>query len=85
MAHITYQFLWSNCQEYYVYLGNLYNSSISNGVVPGELKLAKVMPLFKSGYRLNPSNYRLISLVSHLREIFENFYTSTIDFLINTK
>jgi len=61
-------------------LADLYNSSISNGVFPEKLK-AKVVPLFKSGSRLNPSNYKPISLLSHFSKMFEKLlYINTNNF-----
>jgi len=35
------------------------------------VKLAKVVPLFKSGTRLNPSDYNSLSLLSNFSKIFE--------------
>jgi len=54
-----------------IYLADLYISRISNGVFSEKLKLAKVVPLFKSGSRLNLSNYRPIFLLSQFGKIFE--------------
>jgi len=54
-----------------IYLPYFYNSSIYNGDFPEKLKLAKLIPLFKSGSRLNPYNYRPISLLSHFSKILE--------------
>ena len=62
-----------------IYLTNLCTSNISNRVFLEKLKQAKVVPLFKSGTRLNPSSYRSISLLSHFSKIFQKLvaYTST--------
>ena len=49
----------------------LINKSISEGVVPDELKLAKVKPLFKKNDRLRPENYRPVSILSIVSKILE--------------
>ena len=49
----------------------LYNTSISSGVVPYHLKLAKVIPLFKKGSRSSLNNYRPISILSIFNKILE--------------
>jgi len=43
--------------------------STSQGVIPDKLKLAKVIPVFKSGHPTLPSNYRPIPLL----DIFDKF------------
>ena len=49
------------------------------------VKLAKVVPLFKSGTRLNPSDYNSLSLLSNFSKIFEKLlYINLNWFLINT-
>ena len=52
-------------------LSKLFNNSISQGVYPNAMKIAKVIALFKSGIKANPNNYRPISLLSHFDKIFE--------------
>ena len=37
--------------------------SLTEGVFPDELKLAKVIPVFKAGSSMELSNYRLISVL----------------------
>ena len=49
----------------------LFNSCIATGVFPDELKIAKVIPLFKTGNRNLISNYRPISILPTLSKIFE--------------
>jgi hypothetical protein len=66
-----------------VYIVNL---SLSQGVFPDQLKLAKVIPLFKSGDSTIFNNYRPISVLSILSKIFERvFYSRLIDFLNREK
>ena len=52
-------------------LSDLINKSFYEGSFPNELKLAKVVPIFKSGKRTDISNYRPISLLSVFSTIFE--------------
>jgi hypothetical protein len=46
-------------------------SSLSTGVVPTQLKIAKVIPIFKSGDQSALDNYRSISLLSNFTKILE--------------
>ena len=47
----------------------LINNSIEFGTYPSKLKLAKVIPIYKSGDESYPSNYRPISLLSIFNRI----------------
>jgi hypothetical protein len=63
-------------------LVHLVNMSFTQGYFPDELKIAKVVPIFKSGDPQLPSNYRPISILSILSKIFERiFYIRLYDFL----
>ena len=44
-------------------LKHIFNLSLLNGVVPDSMKIARVIPLFKSGNTKEFSNYRPISLL----------------------
>ena len=44
-------------------LTHIFNRSISTGIFPKRLKLAKVIPIFKSGNRKEFSNYRPVSIL----------------------
>jgi hypothetical protein len=52
-------------------LRHIFNCSFSSAVVPSQFKIAKVIPLFKSGDKSLPDNYRPISLLSSFSKIFE--------------
>ena len=47
------------------------NLSIKQGIFPDNLKIAKVIPIFKQGSRLLCDNYRPISVLPTLSKIFE--------------
>ena len=47
------------------------NKSFELGICPNFLKLAKVIPIFKAGRKLEVTNYRPISLLPTLSKIFE--------------
>ena len=47
------------------------NNSILQGTFPEKLKLAKVVPVYKSDDATDPNNYRPISLLSIFNRIFE--------------
>ena len=52
-------------------LAALVNKSIISGTVPGQLKCAKVFPIFKGRSKSDPSDYRPISILPTISKIFE--------------
>ena len=52
-------------------ISHLCNISFSSGVFPDQLKIAKVVPIFKAGDKKLFSNYRPISVLPALSKIFE--------------
>ena len=48
----------------------LINKSIVAGKFPNQLKLAKVFPVYKSGIKSDPCNYRPISILPTISKIF---------------
>ena len=52
-------------------LETLYNECLKLGVIPQCLKIAKIVPFFKSGDRSKPTNYRPISLLPAIDKLFE--------------
>ena len=59
-------------------LTHVLNLSLQQGVVPRELKVAKVTPIFKSGSLSTLSNYRPISILPVLSKILEKLVHSRI-------
>ena len=59
-------------------LSKLANLSFHEGVHPDRLKVAKVIPIYKSGSKTTTGNYRPISLLSNLNKIFEKLIFSRL-------
>jgi len=52
-------------------LSNVINESICDSVFPENLKITKVVPIFKWGDSKIPTNYRPISVLIYFSKIFE--------------
>jgi hypothetical protein len=59
-------------------LSHIFTKSLSSGVVPSHLKIAKIIPIFKSGDCLDMNNYRPISLLSTFSKILEKIVCSRL-------
>ena len=57
--------------EYMEHLGRMYNTCLTKGVVPSQLKDVIITVLHKSGNWSNCDNYRGISLINHLGKVLE--------------
>ena len=78
--------IFKPCAELYIKpLTYLINESIAQGVFPDELKIAKVVPIFKSGDKALPSNYRPISVLPYFSKIFEKIMYNHVVNYINSK
>ena len=53
-------------------LSILFNESVQSGTVPVDWRSANVTAIYKKGPRTQPSNYRPISLTSHVCKVFES-------------
>ena len=49
----------------------IFNCSIKSGEIPTDFKVAKIIPIQKSGTKTDPANYRPISVLSTVSKIFE--------------
>ena len=68
---ISPKLLKALCNTFCPILTYLFNSCMLSGFFPDELKIARVISLFKSGNRNLMSNYRPISFLPTLSKIFE--------------
>ena len=59
-------------------LATIMNRSIESGIYPSMLRLAKVVPVFKSEDDLHPNNYRSISILSLFNHVFEKLMYSRL-------
>jgi hypothetical protein len=50
------------------------NRSISTGIFPERLKYSIIKPLFKKGDKMDPSNYRSISMLTSFSKVFEKAF-----------
>lgn len=61
-----------------LYLCRLFQNSLNDGIVPGDWKLARVVPIHKSGQRDRVENYRPVSLTSIVCKVMEHVIYSSI-------
>ena len=75
------------CIQHYIKpLTYLIKSSFECGIFPNELKLAKVIRIFKNGDKQDISNYRPISILSFFSKIFDKtMYNHLINFIDKNK
>ena len=67
------------CSEDYIDpLAHLINLSIQQGIFPSELKLAKVIPIYKSNNLQLVQNYRTILVLPYFSKIFEKIISMSI-------
>ena len=59
-------------------LSTILNNSLSTGKVPQQWVLANVTPIHKKGSKLDPNNYRPVSLTSIICKILEKFVKAAI-------
>ena len=52
-------------------LTTVINKSLAEGIFPDDMKIAKIIPLFKSGNEKLPNNYRPISILATLSKVLE--------------
>ncbi len=64
-------------------LAEIFNSSLVNGIVPDKLKIARVLPIFKSGSKENLANYRPISILPVFSKILERAVVTRLTSYLN--
>ena len=65
-------------------LHHIFRLSFEHGMVPTQLKIAKVVPIFKSGDRCNMDNYWPISLLSCFSKILEKIVSLRLSSFLAT-
>lgn len=67
-------------------ISRCFNDSVSQGSYPPCLKSALVIPIFKKGDPLDPTNYRPISVLPAINKVFEKLvYSRLLNFFCKTK
>ena len=61
------------------------NDRIENGVLPDDLKLTDVSPIFKKEDSFKKENDRLVSILPHMSKVFERIFYKQIDTFMTTK
>lgn len=56
----------------------IFENSLRIGTIPMQWKMSNVTPIYKSGDRSDPNNYRPVSLTCHICKIFESIIKDTI-------
>ena len=76
-------FVGKLCVDSYIEpLTFLINHSLKTGVFPSELKLARVVPIFKAGDSSALTNYRPISVLTFFAKVFEKIvYNKLLNFI----
>ena len=76
-------FVGKLCVDSYIEpLTFLINYSLKTGVFPSELKLARVVPIFKAGDSSALTNYRPISAITFFAKVFEKIvYNKLLNFI----
>ena len=64
-------------------LVHIFNQSFLTGIFPDPYKIAKVIPIYKSGDKHDPNNYRPISLLTAFSKILKKLvYKRLINFIL---
>ena len=66
-------------------LANLINHCFTTGTYPDQLKVARVVPIFKKGSPTDPGNYRPISVLPLLNKVFEKVIHTRLRSFLDSK
>ena len=64
-------------------LTHIFNASFSTGIFPSELKISKIIPLYKHGSKIELGNYRPISILPFFSKILERILYNRLDTFLN--
>ena len=65
------------------YILKLFNEILNNEIVPNRWGLGHIVPIFKSGAKSDPSNYRGITLSSCLGKLFNKILNESLVLLLD--
>ena len=83
---ISSKMIKDTIQNIAIPLSHIINRSLSTGIVPNQLKIAKVIPVYKTSNQDDIKNYRPISLLPAFSKIFEKvMFTKIMSFLNSQK
>ena len=60
-------------------LVHIFNLSLSCGVFPDHMKIAKIVPIFKNGQKTEFTNYRPISILTQFSKILEKLFNLRLE------
>ena len=55
----------------------IFNRSLSMGIYPDDWKMARVLPIFKSGDKEDIGNYRPVSIISAISKVFGRLFMTS--------
>ena len=61
-------------------LKHIFNNSLQKGVFPDSMKIARVIPIFKTGDAQTFSNYRPVSILPQFSKILEKIFHNRLMF-----
>ena len=83
---ISSKMIKDTIQNIAILLSHIINRSLSTGIVPNQLNIAKVIPVYKTSNQDDIKNYRPISLLPAFSKIFEKvMFTKIMSFLNSQK
>ena len=66
-------------------LCEIFNNSLKSGIFPNSLKIAKVIPIFKSGDKETVCNYRPVSVLSTFSKLLERIFYNRLYEYVNKR
>ena len=79
MKGVYTRLLHDSCDIVAPYIHNMLIMSLNTGIFPSHWKTSQVKPIFKSGSRSDPGNYRPISITPFISKMLENIIHDQLD------